>query len=112
VRTWNRIRHMTMTAALLWLCVVTVTGQQPQAPYFKEDHLTGADYICLAAEHSYHLTGGSIWAFGPWNPVAGNIQVMRSSSFRRMEERGPTPARESATRATRFLRSARTALRV
>lgn len=46
-----------MTAALLWLCLFNVIGQQTQAQYFKEDHLTGADYICLAANHTYHLTG-------------------------------------------------------
>jgi hypothetical protein len=81
VRTWNRIRHMTMTAALLWLCVVTVTGQQPQAQYFKEDHLTGADYICLAADHSYHLTGREhmgVWVLesGRWEHSGDAIKFV------------------------------------
>jgi hypothetical protein len=46
-----------MSAALLWLCLCNFIGQQPQARYFKEDHLTGADYIWLAADHTYRLTG-------------------------------------------------------
>ena len=62
---------MTRIAALLWLCVFNLIGQQPQARYFKEDHLTGADYICLAADHTYHLTGREhmgIWVLesGRW----------------------------------------------
>lgn len=45
-----------MSAALLWLCLFNVVGQQPQARYFKEDHLTGAEYICLAGNRTYRLT--------------------------------------------------------
>ena len=41
-----------MSAAFLWLCLFIFIGQQPHARYFKEDHLTGADYIWLAADHN------------------------------------------------------------
>jgi hypothetical protein len=72
---------MTMSAALLWLCLFNVIGQQPQARYFKEDHLTGADYICLAADHTYHLTGREhmgIWGLesGRWEHSADAIRFV------------------------------------
>jgi hypothetical protein len=75
------MRHMTLSTALLWLCVVTVTGQQPQAQYFKEDHLTGADYICLAADHSYNLTGREhmgVWVLesGRWEHSGDAIKFV------------------------------------
>ena len=58
-----------MTAALLWLCVFTFFGEQ--ARYFKEDHLTGADYICLDADQTYRLiarehTGIWVLESGRW----------------------------------------------
>jgi hypothetical protein len=75
------MRHMTLSTALLWLCLVTVTGQQPQAQYFKEDHLTGADYICLAADHSYNLTGREhmgVWVLesGRWEHSGDAIKFV------------------------------------
>ena len=46
-----------LSTVLLWLCLVNFTGQQGPDRYFKEDHLTGADYIWLAPDHTYRLTG-------------------------------------------------------
>jgi hypothetical protein len=72
---------MTMIAALLWLCLFNVIGQQLQARYFKEDHLTGADYICLAADRAYQLTGREhmgIWILdsGRWEPSGDAIRFV------------------------------------
>jgi hypothetical protein len=72
---------MTMSAALLWLCLFTVIGQQPTARYFKEDHLTGADYFCLAANRTYQLTGREhmgIWALesGRWERSGAAIRFV------------------------------------
>lgn len=40
-----------MVTAFLWMCLLTfiAPGQEPQDRYFKEDHLSGADYIRLSA---------------------------------------------------------------
>ena len=70
-----------MSAVLLWLCFLNVIGQQPQARFFKEDHLTGADYICLAADHTYHLTGREhmgIWILesGRWEHSGDGIKFV------------------------------------
>lgn len=70
-----------MSVALLWLYLSNVIGQQPQARYFKEDHLTGADYICLAADHTYHLTGREhmgIWVLesGRWEHSGDAIRFV------------------------------------
>jgi hypothetical protein len=70
-----------MSAALLWLCLFTVIGELPHTRYFKEDHLTGADYICLAADHTYLLTGREhmgIWVLesGRWQHSGDAIRFV------------------------------------
>jgi hypothetical protein len=76
-----------MSAALVWLCLFNVVGQQAQARYFKEDHLTGADYICLAADHTYHLTGREhmgIWILesGRWEHSGDAIRFVPADGKR------------------------------
>ena len=70
-----------MSAALVWLWLFNVVGQQIQARYFKEDHLTGADYFCLAADHTYHLIGREhmgIWILesGRWEDSGDAIRFV------------------------------------
>ena len=69
-----------MSVALLWLCLFNLIGHQPPDRYFKEDHLTGADYIWLGADHTYRVTGREhmgIWVFesGRWEHSDGANEV-------------------------------------
>ena len=70
-----------MRAALLWLWLFGATSEHPHPRYFKEDHLTGADYPCLAADHTYRLTGREhigVWILesGRWQPSGDAIRFV------------------------------------
>jgi hypothetical protein len=70
-----------MSVALLWLCLFNFVGQQRPDRYFKEDHLTGADYLWLAADHSYCLTGREhmgVWVLesGRWEHSGDGIKFV------------------------------------
>lgn len=70
-----------MIAVVLWLCLFNDIGQHPQARYFKEDHLTGAAYICLATDHTYDLTAREhmgIWVLesGRWEQSGNGIKFV------------------------------------
>lgn len=72
-----------MVTVVLWAFLLTFTspGQQRQDRYFKEDHLTGADYIRLAADDTYVLTGREhmgIWLLetGRWERAGDEIQFV------------------------------------
>jgi hypothetical protein len=63
-------------AAVAILCVSVSAGSTSR--YFKEDHLTGADYITLAPDGSYTLTGRehmgvSVEESGGWSKSGTHI---------------------------------------
>ena len=78
-----------MVTVVLWAFLLTFTspGQQRQDRYFKEDHLTGADYIRLAADDTYVLTGREHMGIWLSRLAGGNAPVTRSSSFQRRRRR-------------------------
>jgi hypothetical protein len=41
----------------IWLLPFSGPGHQRDDRFFKEDHLTGADYIGLSVDQTYVLTG-------------------------------------------------------
>ena len=72
-----------MVTALLWMCLLNFIGpgQELHDRYFKEDHLTGADYIRLSADQTYVLTGREhmgIWVFetGRWERSGDDLQFV------------------------------------
>ena len=72
-----------MVTAFLWMCLLDFfePGQASQDRYFKEDHLTGADYIRLSADQTYVLTGREhmgIWVFetGWWERSSDDISFL------------------------------------
>ena len=92
-----------MNAALLWLVFFNVSGHQSPDRYFKEDHLTGADYILLAGDGTYCVTGRE--HLGIWVLQSGRWE--RSADGMRFERRdGPHEsysAAEGSHRGRRFL---------
>jgi hypothetical protein len=74
---------MTIVAVLFWMCLVTFAapGQQREDRYFKEDHLTGADYIRLSIDETYVRTGREhmgIWIHetGRWERSGEEIKFV------------------------------------
>jgi hypothetical protein len=72
-----------MLTVFLWMCLLNfiAPGQEPQNRYFKEDDLTGADYIRLSADHTCVLTGREhmgIWVFetGRWERSSDDIRFL------------------------------------
>ncbi len=70
-----------MSVVLLWLCLFNVVGQPRPDRYFKEDHLTGADYLSLAADHTYRRIGREhmgVWILesGRWERSSDEIRFV------------------------------------
>jgi hypothetical protein len=92
-----------MSVALLWLCLFNFMGQQRPDQYFKEDHVTGADYLWLAADHTYRRTGREhmgIWVLesGRWEPSDSGIRFVPKGG-----KHGPYTATEGSHRGHTFL---------
>ena len=67
---------------LLWFLTVS-TPATAQERYFKEDHLTGAAYFCMATDGSYTLTAREhmgVWVIesGRWQQEAETITFVPS----------------------------------
>jgi hypothetical protein len=72
-----------MLIAFLWMCLLNFTApaQESLDRYFKEDHLTGADYIRLSTDRTYVLTGREhmgIWVLetGRWERSSDDIRFV------------------------------------
>jgi hypothetical protein len=70
-----------MIDVLLSLYLLDFVLQERSDRYFKEDHLTGADYVWLAADHTYCLTGREhmgIWILesGRWERSGDGIKFV------------------------------------
>jgi hypothetical protein len=78
---------------LLWLSAISALGQSAQDWYFREDHLTGADYIRLSADGTYTLTGRKHMGISVIESGRWDLPATRSSSCRRAGARNPTAVR-------------------
>jgi len=72
---------MLIPALLLWLAGAAGPAQTGQDRYFKEDHLTGAAYIRLAADGTYTITGREhmgLWVYesGRWEVLPDSIRFL------------------------------------
>ena len=80
--------NVAMSVALLWLCLFNFIGHQRPDRYFKEDHLTGADYIWLGADQTYRVTGREhmgVWVFesGRWEHSDGRIRFVPTEAIKK-----------------------------
>lgn len=90
--------------ALLWFLTVS-TPAAAQERYFKEDHLTGAAYFCMASDGAYTLTARGhmgVWVIesGRWRQEAETITFVPSE--RSKERYDATPVSHKTHRFLTF----------